>query len=68
MVKQKNQADNGEEPYVLEWHWRNEHIEHFEKNGAVEGSSLTMNKLLDQKAVTNDTSDYLWYLTRYQFC
>lgn len=63
MVKKPNGADNAEEPSNLKWVWKNEDIEEI-KNGIVTGSDLTTNTLLDQKAVTNDTSDYLWYMTR----
>uniref|UniRef100_A0A9I9CPE9 Beta-galactosidase n=1 Tax=Cucumis melo TaxID=3656 RepID=A0A9I9CPE9_CUCME len=47
----------------LKWQWRNEKIEHITHEGDISGVALTANSLLDQKIVTNDTSDYLWYLT-----
>lgn len=63
MEKLPNEADDDKEPYELKWLWRPEHGEHLKK-GTVRGSVMSANKLLDQKTVTNDTSDYLWYLTR----
>ena len=64
MVKKENAADDFEEPYALKWQWRDEGFEHSNKNGLVEDSLMTVEQLLEQKAVTNDTSDYLWYITR----
>ncbi|KAM0990838.1 hypothetical protein ACFX2C_009301 [Malus domestica] len=56
MVKEHNPGSFGqEEPLVLDCHWKNEHIENFERSGPPRGSILTTNKLLDQKVVTNDT-------------
>ncbi|XP_048321306.2 beta-galactosidase 7 [Ziziphus jujuba] len=63
MIKSPNEADDGEEPYQLQWNWRSEHFAHRKKDGTVDGSSLIANALLEQKSVTNDTSDYLWYIT-----
>lgn len=63
MVKLPNEADDQTEPYELTWDWRPEHPEHLH-DGLAKGSVMTVSKLLDQKTVTNDTSDYLWYLTR----
>ncbi|PKI68929.1 hypothetical protein CRG98_010688, partial [Punica granatum] len=63
MEKLPNEADDEKEPYELKWLWRAEHPEHL-KHGPVKGSVMSANKLLDQKVVTNDTSDYLWYMTR----
>ncbi|KAI4371343.1 hypothetical protein MLD38_019590 [Melastoma candidum] len=54
--------DNDEGNSGLTWLWRPEGFEQL-RNGSVRGSLFTVNQLLDQKAVTNDTSDYLWYLT-----
>jgi len=69
MVKKDNQADDAEEPFVLKWKWRPEHhFEHIKKKGFVDGSVMTIEQLLDQKTVTNDTSDYLWYYSRYSVC
>ncbi|XP_054824803.1 beta-galactosidase 15-like [Prosopis cineraria] len=47
-----------EEPQELKWQWRNEPPQ---KKFKV--ATLTVSELLDQKVVTNDTSDYLWYFT-----
>ncbi|KAM5586287.1 hypothetical protein ABKV19_005276, partial [Rosa sericea] len=65
MQKVLNEADanDPEEPYGLVWGWRAEHYTHLKENGSVLHSNLTTNQLLDQKVVTNDTSDYLWYIT-----
>ncbi|KAK3445334.1 hypothetical protein EUGRSUZ_A01181, partial [Eucalyptus grandis] len=62
MVKLPNEADDQTEPYELKWDWRPEHLESLH-HGVAKGSAMTANELLDQKTVTNDTSDYLWYLT-----
>ncbi|OWM74486.1 hypothetical protein CDL15_Pgr003989 [Punica granatum] len=62
MEKLPNEADDEKEPYELKWQWRPEHPEHL-KHGTVKGSVMSANKLLDQKVVTNDTSDYLWHMT-----
>lgn len=63
MERVLNGADDSKEPYALKWVWKPEHFTHI-KNGSVKHSNLTANELLDQKLVTNDTSDYLWYMTR----
>ncbi|TYK07364.1 beta-galactosidase-like [Cucumis melo var. makuwa] len=47
----------------FKWQWRSEKIEHMTYEDRVDGSVITANRLLDQKVVTNDASDYLWYLT-----
>lgn len=60
----ENEADDEDEPYTLNWQWMHEPYMQM-KNGQILGSvSLTAPQLLDQKVVTNDTSDYLWYITR----
>lgn len=65
MVKKENEADDFEEPFRLKWQWRTEPIEHIKENQkGIKGSLKTVEQLLDQKAF-NDTSDYLWYCTRY---
>lgn len=64
MIHVPNEADDGGEPQQLEWLWRSERIEDIKHNGLAPGSVLTTNKLLNQMVVTNDTSDYLWYMTR----
>ena len=61
MVKKPNV---GEDPDRLEWVWRPEHAPHADKKGSLKGSTLVANELLDQKRVTNGSSDYLWLLTR----
>ncbi|CAK9143003.1 unnamed protein product [Ilex paraguariensis] len=56
-------------PYAqkLEWTWRAEQFEHFKSPSQKQSSPLKgvtyATHLLDQKALTNDTSDYLWYTT-----
>ncbi|KAL0543715.1 hypothetical protein IC582_018819 [Cucumis melo] len=47
----------------FKWQWRSEKIEHMTYEDRVDGSVITANRLLDRKVVTNDASDYLWYLT-----
>lgn len=59
-----NEADDEEEPYILNWQWRQEPYKQM-KDDQIGGTiSLTTTQLLDQKVVTNDTTDYLWYITR----
>ncbi|KAI3471999.1 hypothetical protein Pfo_028687 [Paulownia fortunei] len=52
--------------YNFDWKWRAEHFAHLKtsvkKSGSLKGVTYA-NQLLDQKLVTNDTSDYLWYMT-----
>ncbi|KHN27596.1 Beta-galactosidase 15 [Glycine soja] len=65
MVMKDNKSDNEEEPHsTLNWQWMHEpHVQL--KDGQVLGLvSRKAAQLLDQKVVTNDTSDYLWYITR----
>ncbi|MED6122823.1 hypothetical protein PIB30_043501 [Stylosanthes scabra] len=64
MVKKENEgADNDDESYNLNWHWRYEPFKQM-KNGKIHGNvALSAPQLLDQKVVTNGTSDYLWYIT-----
>ena len=58
MVKKPNEADKPS----LKWKWTTEPIEQFPSN-KVRG--ITYNdQLLEQKLVTNDAIDYLWYMTR----
>ncbi|KAK7405319.1 hypothetical protein VNO78_06537 [Psophocarpus tetragonolobus] len=48
---------------TLNWQWMHEPHAHI-KDGQVLGSvSHRASQLLDQKVVTNDTTDYLWYIT-----
>ncbi|WCJ42833.1 Beta-galactosidase [Euphorbia peplus] len=57
MVKKLNKKDK---PKKLSWMWLQENI-----TDALNGKgNLTANKLLEQKAVTSDESDYLWYIAR----
>jgi len=56
--------DNEDLEYALRWQWRQEPFVQM-KDGQITGIvDLTAPKLLDQKVVTNDFSDYLWYITR----
>jgi len=63
MVKLRNGADAFREPYNLQWTWRAEKFEHVKDDDAKKGY-LQFDGLLDQKFVSNDTSDYVWYMTR----
>lgn len=58
MVKKQNDAEN--EPFSLQWSWRPERIADAIILGRGKSSA---HELLDQKDV-NDTSDYLWYMTK----
>ncbi|KAK3034526.1 hypothetical protein RJ639_032515 [Escallonia herrerae] len=56
-VKKSNEAES--EPTSLKWVWRPENID----DAAVQGKGeISASQLVDQK-VTNDVSDYLWYMT-----
>ncbi|CAJ2628195.1 unnamed protein product [Trifolium pratense] len=58
MVKRKNKAED--EPKGLKWVWRAENV-----HSALLGkSNVFQNTIVDQKNVANDSSDYLWYMTR----
>ncbi|KAL9224192.1 hypothetical protein vseg_000254 [Gypsophila vaccaria] len=58
MVAKPNEAED--EPSSLSWSWRGEHT----SKNVVEGrGSFAEHGLLEQKAATNDSSDYLWYMT-----
>ena len=59
MVNKDNEADDDEEPFTLKWQWRSEPLNQPQNNQV-----MATNELLDQKVVTNGTSDYLWYITR----
>lgn len=63
MVKKLPDEAKEKSHYNLEWSWRVEKFEHL-KSHHLKGVTYA-NQLLDQKLVTNDTSDYLWYMTRY---
>ncbi|KAL7096126.1 hypothetical protein ACP275_10G064100 [Erythranthe tilingii] len=57
MEKKTNGAEN--EPSALKWVWRDEQV----KETVVLGKGqISASHLVDQK-VTNDVSDYLWYMT-----
>lgn len=58
MVKKLNNAEN--EPIPLQWSWRPEMIDDAIILGRGQSS---FHELIDQKVV-NDTSDYLWYMTK----
>ncbi|CAA7053682.1 unnamed protein product [Microthlaspi erraticum] len=58
MVKKPNEAED--EPTTLKWSWRPENMDSFLLKGKGES---TMRQLFDQKVVSNDQSDYLWYMT-----
>ncbi|CAN6882349.1 unnamed protein product [Brassica oleracea] len=58
MVKKPNEAED--KPINLKWSWRPENIDNFLLKGRGES---TMRQLFDQKIVSNDQSDYLWYMT-----
>ncbi|KAJ4917485.1 beta-galactosidase 15 [Raphanus sativus] len=62
MVKKPNEAED--EPPTLKWSWRPENMNDFLLKG--KGESTTT-QLFDQKVVSNDQSDYLWYMTTVKF-
>uniref|UniRef100_M4CFZ6 Beta-galactosidase n=1 Tax=Brassica campestris TaxID=3711 RepID=M4CFZ6_BRACM len=62
MVKKSNEAENI--PSTLKWSWRPENMDNFLLKGKGES---TQTQLFDQKVVTNDQSDYLWYMTTVKF-
>ncbi|KAA3486172.1 beta-galactosidase 15-like [Gossypium australe] len=58
MVKKLNKAED--EPSSLKWMWRPELIE----SASVQGRrDVSLNKIVDQKDMANDATDYLWYMT-----
>ncbi|KAI3443528.1 hypothetical protein Pfo_000193 [Paulownia fortunei] len=57
MAKKSNEAEN--EPIALKWAWRPEEVD---ETVALGKGEVSANQLVDQK-VTNDVSDYLWYMT-----
>ena len=64
VMKENEGADNEDESYKLNWQWMYEPYVQM-KNGQILGTvSLSAPQLLDQKVVTNGTSDYLWYINR----
>ncbi|KAM7259894.1 hypothetical protein ACFE04_015635 [Oxalis oulophora] len=59
MVKKVNAAED--EPSSLKWGWRPENID----SNIIQGKGdVSANGLIDQKSAADDTSDYLWYMTR----
>lgn len=58
VAKIPNEAE--QEPSSLTWHWKRENIYKFAKEGK---GQFVKDALIEQKAVTNDSSDYLWYMT-----
>nr|VDD61846.1 unnamed protein product [Brassica oleracea] len=62
MVKKPNEAENTLS--TLKWSWRPENMDTFLLKGKGES---TQTQLFDQKVVTNDQSDYLWYMTTVKF-
>ncbi|KAL1146145.1 hypothetical protein V6Z11_A11G351800 [Gossypium hirsutum] len=58
MVKKLNKAED--EPSSLKWTWRPELIESASLQGR---RDISVNKIVDQKDMANDVSDYLWYMT-----
>ncbi|KAG6595196.1 Beta-galactosidase 7, partial [Cucurbita argyrosperma subsp. sororia] len=61
--KVSSQVGNFKEP--MQWQWRDEKIEFVSREGEVADTAMTANRLLDQKVLTNDSSDYLWYITSF---
>ncbi|PPD70320.1 hypothetical protein GOBAR_DD32796 [Gossypium barbadense] len=58
MIKKLNKVEG--EPSSLKWTWRPELIE----SASVQGrGDVSLNKIVDQKDMANDASDYLWYMT-----
>ncbi|KAE8687455.1 hypothetical protein F3Y22_tig00111016pilonHSYRG00074 [Hibiscus syriacus] len=58
MIKKSNKAED--EPDSLKWTWRPELI----KSASVQGKGdVSVNRIVDQKDMANDASDYLWYMT-----
>ncbi|KAI4313742.1 hypothetical protein L6164_026698 [Bauhinia variegata] len=64
MGMKENEADDAGEPFALKWRWMYEPYDQL-LNSSVSGSKMSASVLLDQKVVTNDTSDYLWYTTSF---
>ncbi|KAH0926588.1 hypothetical protein HID58_018844 [Brassica napus] len=62
MVKKSNEAE--EDPSTLKWSWRPENMDNFLLRGKGESTNT---QLFDQKVVSNDQSDYLWYMTTVKF-
>ncbi|KAF2557263.1 hypothetical protein F2Q68_00016520 [Brassica cretica] len=62
MVKKPNEAED--DPSTLKWSWRPENMDNFVLTGKGESTNT---QLFDQKVVSNDQSDYLWYMTTVKF-
>ncbi|KAL0706581.1 hypothetical protein Bca4012_073007 [Brassica carinata] len=62
MVKKPNEAED--DPSTLKWSWRPENMDNFVLRGKGESTNT---QLFDQKVVSNDQSDYLWYMTTVKF-
>ncbi|KAF8049209.1 hypothetical protein N665_2276s0002 [Sinapis alba] len=62
MVKKPNEAEDSRS--TLKWSWRPENMDNFVLKGKGES---TYRQLFDQKVVSNDKSDYLWYMTTIKF-
>ncbi|EEF46239.1 beta-galactosidase 15 [Ricinus communis] len=58
MVKRDNKAED--EPTSLNWSWRPENVD---KTVLLGQGHIHAKQIVDQKAVANDASDYLWYMT-----
>lgn len=58
-VKKSNDVD--EDPAPLSWTWTPEDIDHSVRQ--LKKGDFAANMLIDQKAATSDSSDYLWYRT-----
>ncbi|XP_020219636.1 beta-galactosidase-like [Cajanus cajan] len=57
---------NNDDSNTLNWDWRPEALYTQTKIGQPLGSvAMSSPQLLDQKLITNGTTDYLWYITRY---
>ncbi|GAB4833510.1 Beta-galactosidase 7 [Ancistrocladus abbreviatus] len=61
MEKRKNPAEH--EPYNFKWQWKGEELSHWNARLNLK-KTIRSHQLLEQKAVTNDTSDYLYLMTR----
>lgn len=62
MENKPNKAES--EPEQLEWSWRPENVEDILRGESTGKNVFTTTKLLEQKNVTGDVTDYLWYTTR----
>ncbi|XP_022731075.1 beta-galactosidase-like [Durio zibethinus] len=60
-VNKPNKAED--QPISLKWVWRPELIEPTVVQGK---GDVSANKIVDQKEMANDASDYLWYMTSFE--